>query len=465
MNRYFGYVTVILFATLLASINFFDGFSQDFDGYLLLHKAKLFVEKNHVVQSRTWGFPMYENIAYRLYLYFGILGVKVAAFFFYLLSGVIFYRIVEMLNPKNSISNCIFSLAFVSSPFMVISGNSFMETSQGVFFALLAVYYFVKSRKNEGLFWLSILSIAIASATRPDYVILAFAFFASKVISTKRLDLTTILQGITYWVIFIFPFFFYTDYSMPLNLVNQSPFQIKIIKIILSYLSLFGIMFYLVFFLFYKKIFVNLFEKNNPLIFILPIAFFLYTIRLWLIPDEVEYILILLPLILIALSYRNTSLVLALLVWGFTLIPNFFQVHLFSRNMVGEINTDIGFSKGAILQDKSFRLQNEYIENDLKGELIDLSKKIDDGEFVFEASKEKNTNVLLPSQDLRMYFKGREHPDYYNNFSSQKIYIYPFPSHKGWKQFIKFEEFLPIEIDRLFFVESIEPLQIKKVKL
>lgn len=157
-------------------------------------------------------------------------------------------------------------------------------------------------------------------------------------------------------------------------------------------------------------------------------------------------VLVLVPLfvcVLMRLNIRQSALVvLAVAIF----IPNLIQVNLFERTELGGLNLDVSISPGAIAQDRSDRLQNEYINGEL-GELMDAVAR-DNGFEEYETlpAFEAGTLVIMPEEMLRHYSADRFGGQYYKALASGrvKVVVYPMPSHRGWQQFIEFERWREI---------------------
>lgn len=441
------------------------GISQDEDGLMVYQIGQEFIESGRILQSRTWGFPLFEIPIYNILKFGGLFWAKFYCLVFYIASVWVFYRCLQVVS-KNEKVNFFLTLAFLSSPYLIISGSSLMETSQGLCFALLSILFLLKhlyEKNNTFDFVLSVLFAGLSTATRPDYVILGFSIFLVKLLFDKKPSFKTILLGLFYWSIVLLPFLLYTDFRMPLNLVNHDSVRNKIIKIVLIYISLFGL-FTSVLFLFYFKTLKRKIDQKEDRFFaiLIFVLFCLYSVRLWLIPDEVEYIIILFPIVLIFLSTRIKNWSFTLLLFLCISLPNFFQVHFFERDFFGELSVKPGISKGALFQEKQFRLQNEYVRTEIRKDISEVARNWGIESYFIGASKVKNITIFLPSQNLRAYIKGREDPKFYENFNSQTIFTYALPLHKGWKQFIAFTPFKPISEEKIYEVIDKEPFRLKK---
>lgn len=458
----FFYVFVLLLLVIVLSlINFFNGIGQDSDTYLILTKAKHYKDYLIFSQSRTWGFPLYEIHIYPIISYLGENTAKLISLFFTLISAITFFKI-NILLSRDVRKSFLISLIFVVNPFIIISSNSILETSQGLAMALLGLYFLIQNFKNKNTFHFAMFFLALATATRPDYILLSLAAYLSSLAYRKEVTFRDLIIGFGYLLLSVAPFLFlYDDFKMPFNIVNSNNMQIKSLRVVLGYVSLFGIPIYLYMLYLAKNI------RLNPTLKVLFfLTFFLYTVRYLLLPDEVEYVLIIFPISLLFLLTKtgitNKKLILLVLL---SIMPNLIQVHLFDRKNNGLIKVQPGITYGAFIQEKSMRNQNKYTHGDLKKELLEIVKINQFKNIRFGPSTERDVIVFCGTQELRIYVKGRESKLFNDNFSSQLILSYPLQNHKGWKEFTKFSKFERIKPNQIKIVENVDPLQFSDKKI
>ncbi|MCB9203299.1 MAG: hypothetical protein H6604_09685 [Flavobacteriales bacterium] len=455
---------------LLAGFNFSYGFSQDYDAYLIVQLAEVYNNSEIFAQSRTWGFPLFESYIYILLDNFSPNDLLIIPLLFYILSCLIFYQTLNLIGENQKQYNFIFTLLICVNPFFIISGNTLMETSQAMFLAMCGIYFTIRYFKfhTEKYFLFSVLFLALATATRPDYIILSFCVFLSVFYIKKQIELRHIVYGIIYIIITLTPFLFlYDEWKVPINIVNSQNLINKALKVGLGYLALFGIPLWI--FITWKiysskpKLNKTNTEPKKAISTLFVISLLFYTIRFFMLPDEVEYVLIIYPLALLTLytgftfSIKEVYLMILLV-----FIPNIMQLYFFKRNKSGDLEVNLGITNGAIAQDRDMRLQNEFEVNDLNNTLKPIAKKYYNTDvFIVGPSKKKGDLAFCAFEDLRFYFKGREDPAFYSNFPTQKVIGFPLPKSKGWKQFTYYGKFtLPSERNMEEII-SVEPLKTK----
>ena len=167
---------ILLLTIALVSINLPYGFAQDDDGYRVVHNGMQWAQQGYV-RSRTWGFPAYEVVIYPILSHFGTCAAKLYSMLFCIGNGVLFFLIARRVSGGNLSLVLPAGLGFVILPVTIISGNSILETSQGLFFALWGLWFFVRyfeTRRKRNLYWLAFF-LGLATATRPDYLIFSAA--------------------------------------------------------------------------------------------------------------------------------------------------------------------------------------------------------------------------------------------------------------------------------------------------
>lgn len=175
-NIYLGLVVILLLTFCLILINYSNGFSYDSDSYNVVNNARLLTKEGYN-RSRTWGFPLYELFVYPTILWLGITWAKIYSLFFCLANIVVFYQVSQVVTDhKKPILSFLITSGFAFLTVTISSGNTILETSQGMFFALLSLLFIIrywKYQKNIETY-LMIICCGLATATRPDYNILSF---------------------------------------------------------------------------------------------------------------------------------------------------------------------------------------------------------------------------------------------------------------------------------------------------
>ena len=188
--------------------------------------------------------------------------------------------------------------------------------------------------------------------------------------------------------------------------------------------------------------------RTDPLILLFAASLGLYAVRYVMLPDELEYIYILVPLFLIVLLklLPHPAFFLALmLALG---LPNIVQVYFFDRDPVTYDNRlTVGISPGAIYQDRRMRLLNEYKERELHALGQEIAAKYGQTEFIGQPSTVPNAVVIIPEEELRYYRADRLGGAFNKVFASQIIIVYSLPQNYGWKVFSAFHEWKPLTLD------------------
>jgi len=362
--------------------------------------------------SRSWGFPLYEFAIYPLIALFGIESAKIYSLILYLGTILIFHLIIQTIE-RNLYTQFISTLAWAVSPLAVISGNTILETSQGVFLALLGLYFFVKSVKNSKkktlLLLLGCVSLGFATATRPDY----FIFSASLLIAyffTQRVSVQFVLVLSTTWLASaIFPFLIYSEWNPTLAVILPDPIIAKILRAGLGFLIFLGLPawavlgYWLLTSLFSKarhlENWLSSIRKEWFYLFLFMVTI-LYLIRFILLPDELEYLIIMLPVIIITLVYIKTPNKILTLFAIALFIPNFLQIHLFSSDTAGNLSVNPGISQGIIVQERNMRLRLEYFQNTILPMINELAVLKGYKDYFYLPSNEPNILVVIPEDQL-----------------------------------------------------------------
>lgn len=441
-------------AALLALINFPFGFAEDPDAYLVFQNALEFPEEGYE-RSRTWGFPSYEILVYPMIHYLGVSYAKLYSLVFYVLASMVLFSTLQRLGA-DPLRSFLGALCFVVLPTSIVNSNTVMDTSQGIFFAILGLYFYVRfhaSRRNMD-FFLTVAALGLATSTRPDYVLLS-ASVALTILIFDKASLRNVVLGTAVWAMFaLLPFAIYGDVFLSSSVVLEDPLTRKLFRTAFGYAALFGIPATTLIALWtvrnYKDWFTlakRVFRDNVLFLFVASAV--LYTIRFAMLPDEPEYILVLVPIficVMMKLDIRRVSLIILLIAIA---IPNLIQVHLFDRTDIGELVADVGVSPGAIAQDRSVRLQNEYINTEL-AELMDVTaRSYGFEEYAVLPRSQAGKLVIMSEEMLRHYSVGRAGGEYYRALASNrvKVVVYPMPTYRGWQQFIEFEQWRKVGSD------------------
>ena len=443
---------VAVVALSLASVNLPYGFSGDMDGHFLHAHARAFPDQVYQ-PSRSWGFPAYEIVLYPLVAYLGTAAAKAWSLLCYVLASLVFFLALREAGLDQSTS-FLGALCLTVLPIAVISGNTTMETSQGLFLALLGLYLYIKfaaSRRSLYLY-LAAAGLGLATSTRPDYVFFS-ACVALTVLRFNRPATRQVMLGTCMWLASAFlPFLIYPQVQLGTDVVLPDPLLQRILRAAVGGAALLGVPSWVLLSILlargHGRWLMWLKESTrDSLLFLFMTSFGAYAIRFVLMPDELEYILVLVPLLIMLaarLGIGHASLVLLVLALA---IPNVTQVHFFSREMSGELSVALGISPGVMWQDRSERLRLDYVEGELRELMGRVSREHGHAEYAIEPSGDPDTMVIIPEDRLRFYDPSRHGGRYHRVGCSQTIVVYPMPSSRGWRQLTKFEIWRRITLD------------------
>lgn len=454
----FSLLGLCLIAAALAGVNFFHGFFEDSDVTMTIERAWEFAQ-NGYVPSRNWGYPLYELGIYPLIHRFGLTWAKAYSFGFYLLTAGLFFAWFRRLYG-DSLKAFLASLCFLLHPLSIISGNSVGETSQGIFLGALAVYFLFRYFEAQKFSWLLLqgLFLGLATATRQDYLVLAASCFATLFIFRR--------VSFVHWIALIFLFLLTSllPYALlygPQHFANlatdflqNDPLSRKLVRSVLGYLSILGLpVFFLLLFWSLRNLRrVREFPAwlfRHPAHFFLVCSLLFYFARYVALDTKQEYVsAILIPLLLfaaVALQRKRSLAFLAAAVF----LPNLVQIHFFTRES-RFIRPAFGFSHGVFVQERYERLKQDYIfRGGYYPTLIRIAKENFGCEKVFPHLTEPSdpdTCIIVPEERLRFWNPNRMHirVDAEEAFK-RKIIVFPLPDHRGWRQFMRFRAWEPLE--------------------
>jgi hypothetical protein len=161
-----GYcVLLVLAAVILGSLNFAYGFAEDQDGARVVDRALRFSDEGYQI-SRTWGFPLYDLAVYPILSFFGVVYAKLYSLVFYAVTVVLFFLTLRQLT-LDPLKTFLGALCFLVLPVSIISGNTVLETSQGMFFAVLSLYSYLRFTRSRGRGYWYLMIIALGAARLP----------------------------------------------------------------------------------------------------------------------------------------------------------------------------------------------------------------------------------------------------------------------------------------------------------
>ncbi|MES2387376.1 MAG: hypothetical protein V4543_05210 [Bacteroidota bacterium] len=465
-NKYLHWFLIALASLLVGAINFRSGIGADSDNMLVLHNFRTSGEG--FVPSRSWGDPLYEAAAKAIYVplflrrhheFDAIYAVQAYNVLWLCISAFCMYACARVLNGGNRLKGLWAGVAFLAFPVIVTNANVVMETMQGLGLALLAIVFFLRfnySSERKFSFFLMALFAGLATSTRPDYVLLAAALFLaclSPIIKTRKMPepgiLIFIAASLLYLLTAVVPYLFYpgnTALAQDVLWANNALGR-NFIRAIMGLAALLGLPVCLFLAclsaLNFKRFFshaANELQKPTWLLSLLCAAFFVP--RYLLLPDELEYIIIFVPLLILLLgTYLKPAIFGVFIICA--AIPLFVQVHLLRMEMFTYV-PEIGISPGAIAQDSYMRQRDLFTTEGIR--LQNLDKKV-------KAMGCKNSWVNLYALDVpgleciiipqsQLNFISSERGLFPNiKHTDKRILWYPFFNYdKSWRTFVKLEQ-------------------------
>ena len=363
-------VLIILIACLLAGcINFSNGPGSDTDAGLVIIAAKALPDV--YIPSRSWGNPAYEVIVYNLYYLFHTSLYDSTAMQLYgivclIAVALLLYACLLKVTKGNTKVSLAATLSFLAFPVTIANSNVVMETMQGVALALAAFYFFLRSLKEGKHYQLVLIAVfaGLATATRLDYIMFATAL-GLVVYIYKNPDPLTIAECVAVYLAVAFsPWFIYHDFDfMRRSVVTYASLSRKAIRAAIGFTAFWGLPVFAYFgYFFLRKLprvprtLLN-YEANPVPVFVL-LAYSFYLPRYLMLPDELEYILVLLPLGILLFSMYATlnQVVLAGLL---AFIPNLVQVYFIKHETFG-YKFSPGIAAGAIWQESTIRESKNF---------------------------------------------------------------------------------------------------------
>jgi hypothetical protein len=440
---------VLTIAFLLTMINFGQGFSEDQDGHFVYERALELRDKGFQ-PSRSWGNPGYELIIYPIILHLGLFWAKVHALLCFLGGLAMFYfALLELgLNPNRA---ALATLCVAVNPVSINSGNTVMETSQGLLFALGALYFlarFGSARRLTDYYSLTCL-LGLAAATRLDYVFLAAAFGIYVIRFHQPAGRHIVFGSAVFLIVTFLPFAIYGQLPVR-NIFVPDPFWRRLARAACGYVALIGVPALLFAFAYIirhpasvLRYVQSAFRTRVQFLFL--IGFVLYSVRYVLLPDELEYVLPLLPLGVAAIAcggISDAALVTFLLLFA---IPDLIQVHIFTRDRAWRNIVEIGFSPGAIAQDRSGRLKEDFIQCELSEIMAQVAREHGFERYSKVGGVGRDALVIIPDEGLRFYQRDRFTDNFSSSMRDDTVVTYPLPASRNWRQLMKYQPWQRVE--------------------
>ncbi|MET0637347.1 MAG: hypothetical protein ABWZ25_15055 [Chitinophagaceae bacterium] len=421
MKSFYINCGIIVFALILCAYNFNTGFGEDHDSLRLIYGATKSVNANHLTASRSWGFPLYEIIIYKLLLQEnGILFAKIFSLLFLAASIIIFNRILRRINVPATPA-LLFGITFVCNPLIIIAGNSLIETSMSLFSILLTINYGIKIITNPGKLWHQYIIYGalcgISTLIRPDNLLYFFALLMVEMMRTNlnvkmwtAAMLISVSLGILPYFMLEYPIFHH--YPTPAR--NHFLYLLKNLVCTFGLLNI-PLLVFILFKMRKSSTPINRYTDGTALY--LNVIIYFAILRWLLLPDEIEYGIIIWPavLLLIAqLSRSFTGSIKQLNVWLVamaicTFLPNLWQVYFIDR--IGTANSfSAGIGPGVFAQERYRREYNSRLLH-FKDSVNYLNEKfhlgIDDKTRAF--TENRNCENCIVISDLKVRRDSNDH--------------------------------------------------------
>jgi hypothetical protein len=440
---------ILLVASVPACINLGAGFSHDTDSYALVEAAYRSVELGHQ-RSRTWGFPAYEWIAYPSVRAIGPVWTAAYSLVYHGAAVFLLFSIGLHRGARPSVAVPL-ACTYAVLPAAISSGNTLLETSQGILLACGAILCMLRQSDGGGARWRvgTVAMLALATATRMDYCILAASLFTALLVTRSESVRSIATQVALYTVLAIAPYLSYGELSFAGSVVLPDPIVRKLLRAMLGFGALLGLPLTMLLAYLSVKHARNIVARrrelvDDPALVLLAVALVLYTIRYVALPDELEYVLVLPVLLVTALARYLANPRLAWMFVGCAALPNVVQLHLFERDERFETRVAIGVSPGAVYQERRLRLRNEYANGPLADVISDFAETQGIAAWVQQASQEDGQIVIIPDAELRFYRSDRLGGAPARAFPTQQVFAYEFDSSYGWRQFLRFKDWQPV---------------------
>ena len=470
-----GFLILLIGICILPTfINIKYGIGENIDAYSILDRARSFAGNGVYLRSRSWGYPLYEVVAYPLLNWGGITAAKLYSLA-WLAASVGLAALKLRLDDIPTTQLWAGVAAFAWLPCTIISGNSVMETSQSLALGLAGVYFFLTFLKqgHEKQLIVAMILTGLALGTRPCHVILLASIVTTltlfRLVSFPRLLALTALSSVLGFA----PYFF-LYHSLPwqpgLSIIDTGdPMSMKLVKTVIGYIAVLGIPAWAV--LMAAGIRHLSRAKSISTLNITPWGVFytlvtlLYLIRIMLLPDEIEYAYFWGSLTLLFFIPKLPSRSWVVILAFASALPNFVQLHFFDRGQNGAVISSWGFSVGAIEQDRQYRQSREFMRSDYMsmvdqqwnatgctGPRPQWTSFFAEG-FPFSTSANCEFVSLKWYARMRDYVfpsQGRQMERFLLRYD-KTLLIHSFPTDRGWRRFLKFEQVFPIRPEMLQF--------------
>jgi hypothetical protein len=332
------YFFVILVVLVFGIYGSFLGLAEDSDSISIYKNIEKLVNFEYI-PSRSWGNPGYEFPISFIVYNFGLQIGNLYSLFWCLIFLITSYALLK--HHKNKFW---YFLAIALSPLTLSNASALMETMQGVSIAVLIVYFanqYLNTKNTKQLVFLTLLSVLLL-LTRIDYVVLLFALWLSIVLTLQtnreRLypTISFIIAGVVTALIYGLINNGYEFLSH--NVLLSESYGRRAIRSIIGLVTIFsapGLLLVATIVIINRQILINTFKES----FLFKLLFFSLIfggIRFMLLPDELEYIFWLLPIIIFGLSSLNIPKYLAVPLAISIASVSFVNISFFDRNLVDD---------------------------------------------------------------------------------------------------------------------------------
>jgi hypothetical protein len=488
-SRNFAHSAIIFVTLLFSSINFFNGFGARADSIRILLAAEELRHYGRLIPSRSWGYPLYENIIYRVITHFN-LGIELAKLFS-LMCSILTVEILFIILKKIGLSNknsFLFCFIFICSPIIILTSNSVIETSlslltlTGILWYVTVLFYCRTGKGNDFLIWYDYILygflFGIATLTRPDNIIYFPALFLYLILFRSRSInyMLTLVSVIILFIIGILPYYIlkypiFKSLSVP---EMHSPIFVGV-KNILAIFGLPMVVFISAIIILIFKLKINisfksntLHEKNASLIKYLILLFCATLCRSFIRADQLEYsIAIWLVFILLMATFlqirfdiinhfKYISLLSASVV--LTFIPNIVEIYFFKGENY-HYHFSVGFTNGVFAQERERRILNSELYDNGEKLLMEASKNYrrDSISYSYNIVNINCSNCVILT-DLRS-FEANNNKEPAASKNNKIFFTLNFNVSQGWRNFIQDEKMPHLSIKNIVFEKSTNPLE------
>lgn len=443
-------LVLIVVVVVLTAINLPVGIAEDVDGHRIVRHA-LASDTDGFVRSRTSGFPAYELVAYPLIRHLGILSAKIWSMMGAVVAVLALFVVLRGLAvPVRAATLAAACLAV--APTVVTAGSTVMETTQGLALAILSVgtWLWLSESATRGRSALLGIVLGLCVATRPDYVILAGAIaivtLRYRLVPTRRM----VVVGVVFLVTATVPYLIYEDLLPGSRILRDETPAYRLVVGGAAMLGLIGIPGWLVAGITAVRgwrVLRSLSRREHAVVALFGIALAGYLVRLWVLPDEIDYVIVLVPLGILALAMiERRPPAWAALCAAITL-SGLVQVHLLDRDALLRPHLSPGLSPGAYVQDRRVIERNAY-----RAEVVPaIGRSIGDSLGIdvvrLDVSTDEGALVLIPDERLALYRPERRGGSCFRASIHQRIFVYPMAENRGWRKLLRFEDWHPIDLD------------------